>query len=154
MNDRYSPILLTPEQEPRITGVVRRIVKGIPHLSYRECMAIVNRHKKQQAEAGDVFTRVKKAVTEGSLLFWASSAWAVVYCVARDCCGYEGTVSEFERKAETMNLPMRFDYPCSEGKVQRTISNHPYMRLHIDKWKENEASIREIVLMEFLRKNL
>ena len=53
-----------------------------------------------------------------------------------------------------MNLPMRFDYPCSEGKVQRTISNHPYMRLHIDKWKENGASVREIVLMEFLRKNL
>jgi len=60
-----------------------------------------------------------KAVSEGNLLFWAASAWAVAYCV-----------------------------------VQRTISNHPYMRLHIDKWKENGASTREIVLMEFLRKNI
>ena len=33
---------------------------------------------------------------------------------------------------------------CSVGKVQRTISNHRYMRLHIDKWKENGASTREI----------
>lgn len=154
MNDRYSPILLTPEQEPRITGVVRRIVKGIPHLSYRECMAIVNRHKKQQAEAGDVFTRVKKAVTEGSLLFWASSAWAVVYCVARDCSGYEGSMKEFEEKAMNLALPKTFEHECTRGAVQRTISNHPYMRLHIDKWKDNGASLRETVLKEFLRKFL
>jgi hypothetical protein len=32
--------------------------------------------------------------------------------------------------------------------------NHPYMRLHVDKWRENGASTREIVLMEFLRKFL
>ena len=29
-----------------------------------------------------------------------------------------------------------------------------YMRLHVDKWRENGASTREIVLMEFLRKFL
>jgi hypothetical protein len=95
-----------------------------------------------------------KAVSEGNLLFWAASAWAVAYCVVRDCCGYDEGVSDFERKAENLNLPMRFEYACSAGKVQRTISNHPYMRLHIDKWKENGASTREIVLMEFLRKNI
>jgi hypothetical protein len=54
----------------------------------------------------------------------------------------------------TLNLPPDFAYPCSVGKVQRTISNHPYMRLHVDKWKGNGASVREIVLMEFLRKNM
>ena len=154
MNEKYSPILLTADKEPRITGVVRRIVKDTPCVSYRECAAILNRYKKKHAQEGDVFHRLAKVVSDGKLLFWAASAWAVVYGVARDCCDYEGTMSEFERKAETMNLPMRFDYPCSEGKVQRTISNHPYMRLHLDKWTENGASVREIVLMEFLRKNL
>ena len=101
-----------------------------------------------------MFQRLAKAVSEGNLLFWAASAWAVAYCVLRDCCDYEGTVSDFERKAVNMTLPMGFDYPCSEGKVQRTLSNHPYMRLHIDKWKGNGASAREIVLMEFLRRNI
>jgi hypothetical protein len=28
------------------------------------------------------------------------------------------------------------------------------MRLHVDKWKENGASIREIILAEFLKKFL
>jgi SOS-response transcriptional repressor LexA len=153
-NQDYDAIELTDDMEVRITGVVRNIVKKSVRCSYSECMAAVNRTLAKRQQQGDVFQRLAKAVSEGNLLFWASSSWAVVYCVARDCSGYEGTVSEFERKAENMNLPMRFDYPCSEGKVQRTISNHPYMRLHIDKWKENGASVREIVLMEFLRKNL
>ena len=43
---------------------------------------------------------------------------------------------------------------CMAGTVQRTISNHPYMRLHVDKWKENGASTRELILMGFLIKQL
>ena len=151
-NERYKAILLTRDKETRILGVVRNIIKKAPRMSFSECMAIVNSSLETNSHEGDVFQRLTKAVSEGSLLFWAASAWAVVYCVARDCCGYEDSVSDFERKAENMILPMRFEYPCSAGKVQRTLSNHPYMRLHIDKWKENGASPREIVLMEFLRK--
>lgn len=47
-----------------------------------------------------------------------------------------------------------FKFGCTLGTIQRTISNHPYMRLHVDKWRENGASTREIVLMEFLKKFL
>lgn len=154
MNSRYSPILLSADKETRISGVVRSIVKNTPHLSFRECAAIVNRTKEKKRQQGDVFLRLSKAVGDGRYLFWAASAWAVAYCVIRDCFGYEGNVSDFERKAEKMILPKQFEYPCSEGKVQRTISNHPYMRLHVDKWKENGASTREIVLMGFLKNNL
>lgn len=74
--------------------------------------------------------------------------------VARDYCDYKGTVSEFERSAMTLKVPSGFEHKCTEGKVQRTISNHPYMRLHIDKWRENGASAREIILLEFLKKYL
>ena len=154
MNSRYSPILLSADKETRISGVVRSIVKNTPHLSFRECAAIVNRTKEKKRQQGDVFQRLSKAVGDGRYLFWAASAWAVAYCVIRVCFGYEGNVSDFERKAEKMILPKQFEYPCSEGKVQRTISNHPYMRLHVDKWKENGASTREIVLMGFLKNNL
>lgn len=153
-NKRYDPILLTPDSEVRISGVVHHITKKAPRLSYNECMAILNRAFEKQRREGDVFGRLAKAVSEGSLLFWASSAWAVAYCVMRDCCGYEDSVSNFERRAASLSLPSSFAYACSAGKVQRTISNHPYMRLHIDKWKAGGASPREIVLMEFLRKNI
>ena len=153
-NKNYTPTELTPNSDVKIAGVVHVMTKNVPRQSYNECMAILEQYKKKADEQGDVFQRLAKAVREGSLLFWAASAWAVAYCVVRDCCNYEDTVSDFERKAINMDLPARFDYPCSVGKVQRTIINHRYMRLHIDKWKENGASTREIVLMEFLRKNI
>ncbi len=153
-NRDYDAIELTEDMEVRITGVVRNIVKKSVRCPYGECMAAVNRTLAKRQQQGDVFQRLTKAVKEGNLLFWASSSWAVVYCVARDCCGYEGSMKEFEQKAMTMTLPTTFEHVCTRGAVQRTISNHPYMRLHIDKWKENGASLREIVLKEFLRKLL
>ena len=152
-NKKYSPILLG-DKETRITGVVRKIVKTSPRISFSECIAIVNRAKEVKRQEGDAMQRLAKAVSEGNLLFWAASAWAVAYCVVRDCCSYEDSVSDFERKAMNLNLPKNFEYTCSVGKVQRTMSNHPYMRLHVDKWKENGASTRVIILMNYLRNNI
>ena len=154
MNKRFQPILLTESMNVRISGVVRTIVKQVVRRSYGECQSIVRRGQEQRQQEGDVMLRLTKAVADGAYLFWASSSWAVVYGVVRDCSGYEGSVSDFERKAMNLSLPLSFKYECSVGKVQRTISNHPYMRLHVDKWKDNGASIREIVLLEFLKKNI
>jgi hypothetical protein len=154
MNKRFQPILLTESMNVRVSGVVRTIVKQVVRRSYGECQSIVKRMQEQRQQQDSLQERVRKAVADGSHLFWAASAWAVVYGVVRDCHGYEGSVIDFERKAIALDLPPTFDHCCSVGKVQRTISNHPYMRLHIDKWKENGASVREIVLMEFLRNNI
>ena len=154
MNKRFQPILLTESMNVRVSGVVRTIVKQVVRRSYGECQSIVKRMQEQRQQQDSLQERVRKAVADGSHLFWAASSWAVVYGVVRDCHGYEGSVIDFERKAIALDLPPTFDHCCSVGKVQRTISNHPYMRLHIDKWKENGASVREIVLMEFLRNNI
>lgn len=154
MNKRYSPILLSADKETKITGVVRCIVKKSPRLSFSECAAIVNRAREKMRQEGDAFQRLSKAVGEGYHLFWAASAWAVAYCVVRDCLDYEDSMKEFERRAMNIDLPMSFKFECTMGTVQRTISNHPYMRMPIDKWKDNGASVREIVLVEFLKKYL
>ena len=153
-NSRYDCISLKGCLEVRIVGVVQNILKQAPHHSYRECKSIVEATLSRHQQQDSLQERVRKAVADGSHLFWAASAWAVVYGVVRDCHGYEGSVIDFERKAIALDLPPTFDHCCSVGKVQRTISNHPYMRLHIDKWKENGASVREIVLMDFLRNNI
>lgn len=154
MNKRYSPILLSADKETKITGVVRCIVKKSPRLSFSECAAIVKRAREKMRQEGDAFQRLTKAVGEGYHLFWAASAWAVAYCVVRDCLDYEDSMKEFERRAMNIDLPMSFKFECTMGTVQRTISNHPYMRMPIDKWKDNGASVREIVLVEFLKKYL
>lgn len=154
MNKRFRPILLTESMNVRISGVVRSIVKQVVRRSFSECQSIVRRMLEQRQQQGDVMQRLGKAAAEGIHLFWASSSWAVAYGVARDSGGYEGSVKEFERQAMNLPLPLSFNHECSVGTVQRTISNHPYMRLHIDKWRNSGASAREIVLMEFLKKFL
>ena len=40
---------------------------------------------------------------------------------------------------------------CHKPSYKYFISNHPYMRLHVDKGKENGASLREQILKEFLK---
>ena len=154
MNKRFQPILLTEQMNVRISGVVRTIVKQVVRRSYGECQSIVRQMQEQRRQQGDVMQRLARAVADGVHLFWASSSWAVAYGVARDCGGYEGSVKDFERKAMNLSLPLTFKYECAVGTVQRTISNHPYMRLPIDKWRDGGASLREVVLMEFLKKFL
>ena len=153
-NSRYDSILLTSRMNVRIVGVVRDIVKPAPRQSYSECRAIVDATLRRHQQKDDLWELVRKAVKEGASLFWAGSSWAIVYCVLRDCLDYEGGMSEFERNTMNLTLPLGFEHKCRPGKVQRTISNHPYMRLHIDKWKENGASVREIVLAGFLKNYL
>ena len=151
MNPRYRPIQLKETMNVRITGVVRTVVKSVVRKSYGECMAVLNRANAQRQKETDVMQRLCEAVKEGCHLFWASSAWAVAYGVVRDVCGFEDSMTGFERKVRVLSLPASFKYTCTPSTVQRTMSNHSYMRLHIDKWREMGASPREVVLMEFLR---
>ena len=56
--------------------------------------------------------------------------------------------------AQALKLPATFRFVCGEGSVQRTISNHEYMRKSIDKWEEQGAADRELKLMTVLIKEL
>ena len=102
MNQRYRPIQLKETMNVRITGVVRMVVKCVVRQSYRECMAILDRANAQRQKEADVMQRLGEAVSDGGHLFWASASWAVAYAVLRDVCGYEGSMTEFERKAHEM----------------------------------------------------
>ena len=72
----------------------------------------------------------------------------------RDKYCYDKPGAEFERMAQALKLTATFRFVCGEGSVQRTISNHEYMRKSIDKWKEQGAADRELKLMTVLIKEL
>ena len=73
--------------------------------------------------------------------FWKDSAMAVIFCVCRDRYHYTDNMSQFER-----------DFQCQEGLLSNTFRNNPFMRLHIDKWKENGAKERVLRLVEAYEK--
>jgi len=153
-NPRYDCILLTERTNVRIVGVVRSIIRSAPSHSFRECMTIVEATLSRQRQRTSLMEQVRQAVSKSSGLFWAASAWAVVYGLLRDRLGYDEAVSAFERKASALDMPAGFAHQCGTGKVQRTISNHPYMRLHVSKWCENGAADRELKLLDFLEHEL
>ena len=70
-------------------------------------------------------------------IFWGDSSMAVIFCVCRDRYCYADNMSQFER-----------DFQCQEGLLSNTFRNNPYMRLAIDKWKENGAKERVLRLVE------
>ena len=76
-------------------------------------------------------------VAEVREYFWKDSAMAVIFCVCRDRYCYADNMSQFER-----------DFQCPEGLLSNTFRNNPYMRLPIDKWKENGAKERVLRLVE------
>ncbi len=73
--------------------------------------------------------------------FWSESAMTVIFCVCRDCFSYPDNMSQFEREFE-----------CREGLLSNTFRNNRYMRLHINKWKENGAKSRVLTLVDVYRR--
>lgn len=90
-----------------------------------------------------------RAVEATQSFFWAQSAWAVVYCVCRDHLGVTESMTDFERRVETLPFTKRV-VECPAGTVQRTISNNEYMKYSIHRWGELDAKSRAILLAEKL----
>ena len=153
-NDKYEPKELTADMDVRFCG---RLICNLrtPHDAISHCGEVVRRFKlRQKQQEPDAFQRLATAITQGAHLFWAASAWAVAFCVMRDCCQQDDNMKEFERRAAQLPLPAQFAHRCKEGTVQRTVSNHPYMRKPIDKWQACGASKRELALLAFLEEQL
>lgn len=153
-NDKYHPRELTADMNVRFCG---RMVCNLsaPHVSVSHCGEVIRRFKAEQEQhQPDQYELLAKAVAQCDHLFWASSAWAVAYGVMRDCCNGTDNMNEFERRVQLMQLPTGFDHRCTNGTIQRTVSNHPYMRKSVDKWAANGAAQRELVLLQQLRELL
>lgn len=95
-----------------------------------------------------------KAVESCADYFWGNSSWAVVFCVCRDCCDYRGSMADFERLADSLPLSRPLSYKCTEGTIQKTLSNNPYMQRHVTKWQQLGGKERALLLAEVLESHL
>ena len=74
---------------------------------------------------------------------WAASAYAVLFCVCRDKYEYPDNMSQFERE-----LPEDKNLPCTTGTIASAFRYNAYMKLNVDKWKDNGAKERVLILKE------
>ena len=93
--------------------------------------------------------RLVRAVEACQPFFWAKSAWAVVFCVCRDCFGVADCVSAFEKRI------MRLELNCNvreytEGTIHTALCNNAFMKKPVGKWEEGRALTLAKELMAML----
>lgn len=109
-----------------------------------EHVTIVNDRQRQEGkEKNSALTTelLLACVAQVREYFWSESSMAVIFCVCRDNYGYANNMSQFER-----------EFDCQEGLLSNTFRNNPYMRMSVDKWKQNGVKERVLKLVEAYKK--
>lgn len=83
--------------------------------------------------------------------FWGNSSHAVVFCCCRDFYNYPNNMSQYERDMADPQNSLRLNYVCPEGTLAMAFANNPFLKLHVDKWKEYGVKSRVLKLVEEFR---
>ena len=103
--------------------------------------------KEKGNQAVDIETIVK-AAKKCEPFMWGNAALTAVFCVCRDVYHLENNMSLFEKQMQKQGVS------CPDATLSKTMSNNPYMKLHIDKWKDNGAKGRVLILVREFKKSM
>ena len=90
---------------------------------------------------------LKKAVGKVKPFMWAASAYAVLYCVCRDCFEYSGSISQFEREIENIDDKYK-DYDCKKGTIINASRNNSYYKYNVESWQKRGAKEKVLILRD------
>ena len=136
-----------------LNGVQINVLTGNHNkIVYKEVTGYPQSENNESTQVTD--EQVANAIMQSQSLFWAQSAWAVVFCVCRDYLGMADNMTEFERYVKTLPFTQQLSYDCPEGTIQSTLKNNPYMRFPISKWQENGGKERAVLLAKNLKSAL
>ena len=96
--------------------------------------------------------RLSQAVEACQPYFWAKSAWAVVFCVCRDCFGMTDNVSAFEKRIMGLEFGNRVK-EYTKGTIHSALCNNDYLKKPVSKWTEGRALVLAKALKEALEEN-
>ena len=96
--------------------------------------------------------RMAEAVEACQPYFWAKSAWAVVFCVCRDCFGMTDNVSAFEKRIMGLEFGNRVK-EYTKGTIHSALCNNDYLKKPVSKWTEGRALVLAKALKEALEEN-
>lgn len=96
--------------------------------------------------------RLAMAVEACQSYFWAKSAWAVVFCVCRDCFGMADNVSAFEKRIMGLEFGNRVK-EYTKGTIHSALCNNDYLKKPVSKWTEGRALALAKALKEALDGN-
>ena len=94
------------------------------------------------------------AIENSQELFWASSAYAVVFCVCRDDLNMMPNKSAFERKIMNLKYNKKLSFTCKNGTIANAFSDNPIYYDNVNDWKNFNAAPRIIKLRDKLRNEI
>lgn len=105
---------------------------------------------KRQRETTSTVTpeQVVEALKGCKGIFSSMASYAIAFCVCRDLFHMGNNVSAFERGLRENGIEI------TDGTINSAISRSDYMKLPIDKWRENGASDRTLKLLDMFRKKM
>lgn len=89
-----------------------------------------------------------RAVKQVERLMWGQSAYAVIYCTARDLLDYGGSATTFEADINAVASRLALQYPCPPNTISSAIYNNPYMKHPVDKWESRGVKPRSVALVK------
>ena len=104
-----------------------------------------NEHKPKM-HASEV--QVAQALLRCGAYIWGNAAYSVAFCTLRDAYDWGDHATDFERKLAGQGIAI------PEGTVNSAMFRNPWMKFHIDKWEENQASDRAIKLRDMFKQML
>ena len=126
--------------------------------NYYENHGTINNYGSQQMmknDAQDVAKAVMPptdqlipAVLKVQHLFWGQSSYAVLFCVCRDYFGYPNNMSMFESEFADLFNDVCPHYKCSPGTIVSAFFNNSFLKLPVERWKENGAKQRALLLAD------
>ena len=84
--------------------------------------------------------------------FWGNSSHAIVFCCCRDFYNYPNNMSQYERDMADPQNSLRLNYVCPEGTLADAFRHNSFLKLHVDKWKENGVKERVMLLAGAFKK--
>ncbi len=95
-----------------------------------------------------------KGVAAVQEYMWGASAYAVLFCECRDNRNYPNNKSQFEREVDGIAQELHLSWRCKSGTVSDAFGDSPYYNYKVDKWKENGAKERSLLLLERFQASL
>lgn len=95
-----------------------------------------------------------KAAIAVQNLFWGNSSFAILFCVCRDYYGYPNNMSMFENEFAELFNDDCLHYKCTPGTIVSAFFNNSFLKLPVEKWKENGVKPRALILADRFKEAL
>lgn len=139
-NEAFNAIKLDESMNPKIVGVVKMVIREAPHISYQDCMRIINRTKRAMIRQRTATTQqVELAIRNADEMVESGSQWFAVWRALVGKDEENGIkMDDFCRRVATL-LPEHQHLPALRNVQRMDVQS---FTKPVEEWREDNAPVR------------